>query len=55
MKVSRFVSFGAAVVISAFQWSPFFSMALHAQSMRVVGAPIAGSSMPIVITTHHQS
>ena len=60
MKVSRLVSLGAAIVISGLQWAPFFSMALHTQSVRVVGAPAAGnasdSSMPvIVITAQRQS
>jgi hypothetical protein len=57
MNVSRFVSFGAAVIFSALQWAPF--TALPPQSVRVVGIPVAGNasdgSMPVVvIATHRQ-
>ena len=31
MNISRFVSLGVAVVITALQWAPFFVMAAHRQ------------------------
>ena len=43
MNFSRLVSFVAAVVITAIQWAPFFSPALHTQSVQAVGAPVAGN------------
>ena len=60
MNISRFVNLGAAVVISALQLSPFFSTAIHAQSVRVIGAPVAGnasdgSTPEVVITARRQS
>ena len=60
MNVSRVVSLAAAVVISSFQWTAFFSPALYAQSQRAVGAAVAADasdgSLPVVVVTgHHQS
>jgi hypothetical protein len=55
MNVSRLVSFAAAVIISASLWAPFFSPALHTQSVQEVGAPVAGDasdgSLPVVVVT----
>ena len=61
MNVSRLVSLAAAILISSFQWTAFFSPALLTQSMRAVGAAIAddassdGSMPVVVVTAHHQS
>jgi hypothetical protein len=55
MNVSRLVSLVAAIVISSFQWTAFYSPALHAQSERAVGAAVAADasdgSMPVVVVT----
>ena len=55
MNISRFVSLGAAVVICALQWVPFFSTALITQSVQAAGVPVAGNasdaSMPVVVIT----
>jgi hypothetical protein len=60
MNVSRLVSLVAAIVISSFQWTAFYSPALHAQSERGVGTAVAadasdGSLPVVVVTAHHQS
>ena len=58
MNVSRLVSLVAAIVISAIQWTAFFSPALYTQSVRAVGAPVADDasdgSLPVVIVTAHR-
>ncbi len=58
MNVSRFVSLGAAVLISALQWAPFFSTTLITHSVRVAGVPAAGNasdaSMPVVVIAAHR-
>ena len=58
MNVSRLVSLAAAVIISAIQWAAFFSPALHTQSVRAVGAPVAGDSsdgsLPVVVVMAHR-
>ena len=58
MNVSRLVSLAAAIVISAIQWAAFFSLVLHTQSVRAVGAPVAGDasdgSLPVVVVTAHR-
>jgi hypothetical protein len=55
MNVSRLVSLAAAIAISSIQWTAFFSPALHTQSVREVGAPVAGDasdgSLPVVVVT----
>jgi hypothetical protein len=60
MNVSRLVSLVAAIVISSFQWTAFYSPALHAQSEGAAGTAVAADasdgSMPVVVVTaHHQS
>jgi hypothetical protein len=58
MNVSRLVSLVAAIAISSIQWTPFFSPAPHAQSVRAVGATVAGdasdNSLPVVVVTAHR-
>jgi hypothetical protein len=58
MNVSRLVSLAAAVIISAIQWAAFFSPALHTQSVRAVGASVAGDasdgSLPVVVVMAHR-
>ena len=55
MNVSRIVSLVAAIVISSFQWTAFFSPALHAQSERAVDTAVAADatdgSLPLVVVT----
>jgi hypothetical protein len=58
MNVSRVVSLVASVVISATQWTAFLSLAPHTQSVREVGAALAGDasegSLPVVVVTAHR-
>jgi hypothetical protein len=58
MNVSRLVNLGVAVVISAIQWTAFLSPRPYAQSVQVVGTPVADSasedSMPVVVVTAHR-
>lgn len=58
MNVSRLVILAAAIVIGAIQWAAFFSPTLHMQSVRAVGAPIAGDAsegpLPVVVVTAHR-
>jgi hypothetical protein len=46
MSVNRFVGLGAAVIVSALQWAPFFVVSLQAQAVRA-----ADGSMPVVVIT----
>ena len=58
MSVNRLVSLAAAIVISGIQWTAFFSPTLQTQSVRAVGATVAGDasdgSMPVVVVTAHR-
>lgn len=60
MNVSRFVSFGSAVLISALQWTAVLGPALPIQSVRTMGVPVAvhapEESLPeVIITAHRES
>jgi hypothetical protein len=58
MNVSRIVGLAAAIVISALQWTAFFSPSLHTHSVRAVGAAVAGDAsdgaLPVVVVTAHR-
>ena len=54
MNVSRFVSFAAAVAISAIQWTALSgSAAAHAHPVRIVA--VDGSLPTVIVTAHRPS
>ena len=60
MNVSRFVSLAVALIITATEWAAFSSLPVHAQAVRVVGAPAAGAApeaavQEIVVTARRPS
>jgi hypothetical protein len=60
MYANRFVSFGAAIIVTALQWEAFFSAPANTQSVRAADVAAerdaSEDSMPeIVVTAYRQS
>ena len=58
MYTNRFVSFGAAIIVSALQWAPLFSATATTQSVRAVDVAAeddaSEDSMPVIVVTAYR-